>query len=366
MRTIKLTYGVIALFFALTLSANLQAQLTLPRESQQANITQRVGITDISIFYSRPSVKGREIWGKLVPYGMTNLGFGTAEKSPWRAGADENTTIQFSHDVSIEGKPIKAGTYGLHMVPYENGDVTIIFSNNSTSWGSFFYNPEEDALRVTVPSKKIASVELLTFNFDVVTPNSTTVSLKWSTKEIPFKIEVPVTKIVLNNIKNELQNSQGFTNQSWMQAANFSLANGGDLKEALNWVNTSIKGQFFSQKNATNLLLKSRILTKMGRQDEALKIMEEASYMANKRQLNTMGYQMLNQKQYDLALKFFKLNIKNNPKDPNGYDSLGEAYKIMGDKKNAIKNLKKALSLNPSAAVKANSEKLLKELNVKI
>ena len=366
MRTIKLTYGVIALFFALTLSANLQAQLTLPRGSQQANITQRVGITDISIFYSRPSVKGREIWGKLVPYGMTNLGFGTAEKSPWRAGADENTTIQFSHDVSIEGKPIKAGTYGLHMVPYENGDVTIIFSNNSTSWGSFFYNPEEDALRVTVPSKKIASVELLTFNFDVVTPNSTTVSLKWSTKEIPFKIEVPVTKIVLNNIKNELQNSQGFTNQSWMQAANFSLANGGDLKEALNWVNTSIKGQFFSQKNATNLLLKSRILTKMGRQDEALKIMEEASYMANKRQLNTMGYQMLNQKQYDLALKFFKLNIKNNPKDPNGYDSLGEAYKIMGDKKNAIKNLKKALSLNPSAAVKANSEKLLKELNVKI
>jgi len=151
-----------------------------------------------------------------------------------------------------------------------------------------------------------------------------------------------------------------------MQAANFSLANGGDLKEALNWVNTSIKGQFFSQKNATNLLLKSRILTKMGRQDEALKIMEEASSMANKRQLNTMGYQMLNQKQYDLALKFFKLNIKNNPKDPNGYDSLGEAYKIMGDKKNAIKNLKKALSLNPSAAVKANSEKLLKELNVKI
>ena len=366
MRTIKLTYGVIALFFALTLSANLQAQLTLPRGSQQANITQRVGITDISIFYSRPSVKGREIWGKLVPYGMNNLGFGTAEKSPWRAGADENTTIQFSHDVSIEGKPIKAGTYGLHMVPYENGDVTIIFSNNSTSWGSFFYNPEEDALRVTVPSKKIASVELLTFNFDVVTPNSTTVSLKWSTKEIPFKIEVPVTKIVLNNIKNELQNSQGFTNQSWMQAANFSLANGGDLKEALNWVNTSIKGQFFSQKNATNLLLKSRILTKMGRQDEALKIMEEASSMANKRQLNTMGYQMLNQKQYDLALKFFKLNIKNNPKDPNGYDSLGEAYKIMGDKKNAIKNLKKALSLNPSAAVKANSEKLLKELNVKI
>jgi len=172
--------------------------------------------------------------------------------------------------------------------------------------------------------------------------------------------------LVLTNIKNELQNSPGFSNQSWVQAANYALNNGGDLDEALNWVNKSISGQFFSEKKATNLLLKSRILAKMGKRDESIKIIDEASLIANKRELNAMGYQMLNQKQYDLAIKFFKMNIKNDPKDPNSFDSLGEAYKTIGDKKNAIKNLKKALSLNPPAAVKVNSEKLLRALGVKI
>jgi hypothetical protein len=357
----------IAIIVSLLLVSNTSfAQVTLPRGSQQASISQQVGISKITINYSRPSVKGREIWGKLVPYGMNNLGFGTAKESPWRAGANENTTISVSHDVSVEGKALKAGTYGLHIVPFENGDATIIFSNNSTAWGSFFYEPEEDAIRVDVKTKEIDNFELLTFDFSDVSANTTTVSLKWSTKEIPFKIEVPVTELVLANIRKELQNTQGFSNQSYIQAANFALNNGGDLEEALKWVNASISGQFFSQKNANNLLVKSRILEKMGKHDESIKIIEEASSMANKNQLNAMGYQMLNLKQYDLALKFFKLNIKNNPDDANSYDSLGEAYKTMGDKKNAIKNLKKALSLNPPANVKANSEKLLQELGVKI
>ena len=366
MKNIKSTIGIAMLFIFLLIGTTTFAQLNLPRGSQQASVSQRVGITDISIKYSRPSVKGRTIWGALVPYGMNNLGFGTAKESPWRAGADENTTITFSHEVSIDGKTLKAGTYGLHVIPYENGDATIVLSNNSTSWGSYFYNPEEDALRYNVKSNKIDTVEFLTYDFTAVSPNSTTVSLKWSTKEIPFTIDVQVTKIVTKSIKQELQSSPGFSNQSWIQAANFALNNGGDLNEALNWVNASISGQFFSQKNANNLLLKSRILDKMGNQEKSLKVLDEASEMANKRQLNAMGYQMMNQKNYKLALKFFKLNIKNDPKDPNSYDSLGEAYKTMGDKKNAIKNLKKALSMNPPAAVKANSEKLLKELGVKI
>jgi len=366
MKNIKFTLGIAVLTTLFMVSTSSYAQLTLPRGSQKATISQTVGISDISITYSRPSVKGREIWGKLVPYGMNNLGFGTAKESPWRAGADENTVIKFSSDVSIEGKSLKAGTYGLHMVPFENGDVTIIFSSNSTAWGSFFYKPEEDVLKVTVKSNKISNVELLTFDFIDVTANSTTAALKWSTKEIPFKIEVAVSELVLTNIKNELQNSPGFSNQSWVQAANYALNNGGDLDEALNWVNKSISGQFFSEKKATNLLLKSRILAKMGKLDESIKIIDEASLIANKRELNAMGYQMLNQKQYDLAIKFFKMNIKNDPKDPNSFDSLGEAYKTIGDKKNAIKNLKKALSLNPPAAVKVNSEKLLRALGVKI
>ena len=124
------------LLLALILSASaVNGQINAPRGSQHATVTQRVGTSDITINYSRPSVKGREIWGKLVPYGMTNLGFGTATASPWRAGADENTTITFSHDAKVEGKDIKAGTYGLHIEVKEGDKATIILSHDINSWG---------------------------------------------------------------------------------------------------------------------------------------------------------------------------------------------------------------------------------------
>lgn len=348
------------------LSTPASAQLNLPQGSQKATVTQRVGISDISITYSRPSVNGREIWGKLVPYGMNNLGFGTAKESPWRAGANESTTISFTDNVSIEGKEVNAGTYGLFMVVHENDMVDIILSSNSTAWGSYFYKPEEDIIQVSVKSNKTTHTELLTYDFIAFDKTSTTAALQWGEKEINFKIEVPVTEIVLNDIRLKLEGSAGFSNQSWVQAANYSLNNGGDLNEALQWVDASISGNFFSKKSYNNLLAKSRILTKMGKTEEALAYVDEASLMANKNQLNAMGYQMLNQKQNDLAIKFFKMNVKNNPKDPNVYDSLGEGYKAIGDNKNAIKNLKKSLSLNPPPNVKANSEKLLTEMGVKI
>ena len=119
--------------------------------NKKATVTERIGITDVTIHYDRPAVKGREgkIWGKLVHYGYKDLGFGTSKAAPWRAGANENTTFTFSTEVMIEGKPLKAGTYGFFVAMGET-DATIIFSNNSTSWGSFFYNENEDALRATV------------------------------------------------------------------------------------------------------------------------------------------------------------------------------------------------------------------------
>ena len=128
----------LSLFFSITPS---YAQLKTPRGSQQATVNQRVGLTDIYISYSRPQVNKREIRGKLVPYGMNNLGFGTAEQSPWRAGANENTIIKFTNDITLEGTPVKAGKYGLHMVVHENGDADIILSKNYTAWGSYFYDP---------------------------------------------------------------------------------------------------------------------------------------------------------------------------------------------------------------------------------
>lgn len=350
----------------LLLSTDLNAQLDLPRGSQMAKVSQRVGIADITIAYSRPSVNEREIWGKLVPYGMNNLGFGTAKESPWRAGANENTVIKFTDDVKIEGKELAAGKYGLHMVIHENGKADVIFSKNSTAWGSYFYEPSEDALRVEVATNEIPHTEQLTFLFNDVDATSAVAALNWEKKQIPFKIEVEVADMVLADIRKKLQDSPGFNRQTWEQAAAYAMNNGGDLNEALGWVDNAIAGQFYSQKTFNNMAIKSQILVKMGKKDEALAMVDEMASMANMNQMNNLGYQLLNMGEHQKALKYFKLNVKNNPKNANVYDSLGEAYKTIGDKKNAIKNLRKSLSLNPPPPVKANSEKLLKELGVEV
>ncbi|MEZ4792447.1 MAG: DUF2911 domain-containing protein [Gelidibacter sp.] len=354
---------VVAAIIVAMATATANAQLNLPRASQQASVGQTVGITKMQIDYSRPSVNGREIWGKLVPYGMNNLGFGTAKESPWRAGADENTTFSASTDVTIEGKPLKAGVYGLHMIINENDKATIIFSNNSTAWGSFFYKPEEDALRVDVTTKTIPNVEQLTYEFVDVTPNSATAVLNWEKKQIPFKVSVDVNKTVVSDIKDKLQNQPGFSRQTWEQAATYVLNNGGDYKEAEGWIDNAIGGQFYSQKTFNNLAIKAQLEKKQGNSQGYDKIMAEAMSMATENQLNTIGYQMLNAKDYENALKYFKQAIALNPKSPNAYDSLGEYYATVGDKENAIKNFKKSLSLNPPANVKANSEKFLKQLS---
>lgn len=342
------------------------AQLNLPRESQKATVSQRVGITDITIAYSRPHVKGRKVWGDLVPYGMNDLGFGTSKAAPWRAGANENTTFQVTHDVQIEGKTLKAGTYGFHVELKENGTATLIFSNNASSWGSYFYDPKEDVLRVTVATQEAPHCELLAFAFNKVETTTAVASLLWEKKEIPFRIEAPVTRIVLADIREKLRGTAGFSRQSWEQAAQYALNNGGDLNEAMQWISNAIEGQFYSQKTASNLGIKAAIYKKMEQREAYLKTVDEAAEVANTNQLNTLGYQMLNDKEYERALRFFKRNVQNNPADANGYDSLGEAYKTMGDNRNAIKNLQKALTLNPAPNVRSHTVKLLKELGVNI
>jgi hypothetical protein len=356
------TTSAFLIFLFLNFSSIGFAQLNTPRVSQKASVSQTVGITTISINYSRPMVLERKIWGALVPYGMNNLGFGTAAQSPWRAGADENTTITFSTDVIIEGKPLAAGTYGFHMIVEPNDKATVIFSHDADSWGSFFYEESQDALRVEITTKTVPHRELLTYEFNSVTPNSAVISLVWEKKEFPLLVEVDVPKTVLAEMREGFKGEQGFNRQNWENAATYSLNNGGDLNEALVWISNAIEGQFYSQKNANNVAIKAQILSKLGNEAEAEKMYDEAAAMANSAQLNTMGYQMLNAKDFKRALKYFKLNIEKNPKDANGYDSLGEAYQIMGDKANAIKNFKKSLSLNPIPGVKANSEKHLKEL----
>ena len=157
---------LIVIVFTFGLST-LQAQQNVDfiRVSPQATVSQAVGFANVSIDYSRPGVKGRTIYGELVPYGLAQNGFGNGKPMPWRAGANENSKITFSHDAKINGNALKAGKYSLHMLVHED-EWTVIFNNDANAWGSFFYEESNDALRFKVKPQKTHLVEWLMFGFD--------------------------------------------------------------------------------------------------------------------------------------------------------------------------------------------------------
>ncbi|MBV9608687.1 MAG: DUF2911 domain-containing protein, partial [Acidobacteria bacterium] len=205
--------------------------LDLPRPSQHATVIQRVGITDVTVNYHRPLAGNRKIWGSLVPYGQV-----------WRAGANENTTITFSDPVTIEGKPLDKGTYGLHMIPGQD-DWTIIFSKNSTAWGSFTYNEKEDALRVNVKPQPSDMHDALTYDFDNLTANSAAVTLRWDKVAVPFKVGVDVNQIVAQGLPNQLRGLSQYTWFAWDDAGTYLVDNKGDLQQALNYEDRSIQNE---------------------------------------------------------------------------------------------------------------------------
>lgn len=343
--------------------------VTTPRNfSYGAELSQTIGLAKVIINYSRPRVTIRgnnragKIWGQQVPYGLTKITFGGQGEIPWRAGANENTTIEFTDDVKVNGKSMKAGKYGLHIIVNDDKSATWIFSNNSTSWGSFFYREEDDALRIDVQTSNIPHTEVLTYEFIEMGNDYGVLALDWEKKRIPFKIEVDLHKTVLANIRNELRSLQGFGWQGYLSAANYCLTNNINHEEAIKWADQSIT----STKNFNNLSVKARLLLQTGNKSAAFNISDEAAQLATINQLNNMAYQLIGQSEIDKAIEYFKLNVKRNPKDPNVHDSMGEAYKTKGMNKEAIKMFRKALSLNPPANVKANSVKLLKELGIEV
>src|SRR5678810_583132 len=206
--------GVFIVCFQLVFDGVTLGQLTsLPRGgNKRASVSEEIGITDVIIHYSRPGVKKREghIWGELIPAGFSQLGYGFKNPTPWRAGANENTTIEFTTDVKVEGHTLPAGKYGF-FIAYDPSECTLIFSKNSTSWGNFFYDSTEDALRVKVKTMRSEkTVEWLKYEFMNQTENTATIGLQWEKLMIPFKIETDYMKDQLASFRNELRNSKGF------------------------------------------------------------------------------------------------------------------------------------------------------------
>src|SRR5436305_8005663 len=240
--------AALAVTAALGLAGGAAAQspgVTLPPSggNQRQTVAQQIGLVRVSIDYSSPHVhsplgddrKGK-IWGQLVPYGMAGLGFGSCgDQCPWRGGANENTVFTTSHDIKIQGQPLPAGTYGLHFLPGKD-EWTVIFSHNSTSWGSFFYDAKEDALRVKAKPEASDYHEVLAYEFPERRNDQATMALKWENLALPIAITVDnANELYVDNLRRELRSSPGFGWEGWAAAATYCVDNQTNLEEAEKW-----------------------------------------------------------------------------------------------------------------------------------
>lgn len=373
----KLTLTLIA---CMVVSLGL-AQVSTPPGggNQKSVVVQYIGkVPYVKITYNSPDVTGPngqsrkgQIWGNLVPYGFNALGFGSStadNPSPWRAGANENTTIKFSHDVLVEGKELKAGTYGFFVVPVENGPWTLIFSKDNNHWGSFFYTPDNDALRVDVEVQDTEFREWLTYEFIDRQATSATVALIWENKMVPFKIEVKDSdKIHLGAIAAELNNSPGFTFSNYQAAANYASGVGAH-DQALTWADAAISAPFIGQRNFGTMQTKANVLRAAGKTDEATTIMDEAIKMPGATAFAIHGYgrQLIGADMKDKALEVFKYNHKQNDGAwPTNY-GLARGYSAVGNYKQALKYLEIARTKVPEndtingPIIDTNIEKLKK------
>lgn len=348
MKTFNLKRVKYALFAMLMLGATVKAQITVPRAaSPAAEVSQSIGISKITLNYSRPVVNGRQgkIWGQLVPYGYTNLGFGNGGDNPWRAGANENTIITFSDDATIEGKTIAAGAYGLHMAIFENGDVDIILSTNTTSWGSYFYLESEDVLRVKVKSLKHNFTERLTYEFDNITATTANLVLDWEEKRIPFRIEFAVNDIVIAKAKNDMRSTQGFSFQGPLSAAQYTVQNKVALEQGLKWADQAIA----ALKNANTLTVKAQVLFASDKQDEGLAIMDEMMQdpTATVNNYYAYGGQLLGLEMNEKALEVYEKAYKKWNTTFFAQHGMAKGHAALGEYKKALKFEKMVLA-NPT------------------
>lgn len=327
-----------------------QQGLKTPEASPEASVSQTVGVTEMTVHYHRPGVGGRAIWDKLVPYGDV-----------WRAGANENTTVTFSTPVKVGGKPLAAGTYGLHMIPKAK-EWTVIFSNMSVAWGSFTYNEKEDALRVTVsPQPSEAFEERLSYRFDNPTQNAVTLALRWEKLKVPVAIEVDTPAEVMTSMRAQLRGPSQFSWQGWQQAARYWATNGGDIKEAEKMADRALN----MAENFQTLSTRAIVVEKQGDKAAAEELRTQALAKATEADLNQHGYALLADKKLDEAISVFQKNVQAHPASWNVHDSLAEALMAKGDKKAAAESYAKALALVKEEGNKKRIEQTLTRLKAK-
>jgi len=344
--------AVMVLMCSITVLGQETSELSTPPngENEHAEVSQWIGPVKISINYHSPRVHNPEnndrtghIWGELVHYGFVDEGFGPTKGAPWRAGANESTSITFSNDVKVEGKDLKAGTYALFLDVEKNGPWSWIFSNHR-GWGSFQYDPQDDALRVTVTPQDAPFTEFLNYGFDGRRPDSAVAYLQWENKRIPFKIEVPnVNALYVAKMRQELQSWPGFNYQDWQTAAQFCADNKINLEEGLEWadkaINAPFRGATIGHEDFSTLSTKAAVLVAMGRESDADAVMQKALHLPGTDAYSVYAYGMglLRKDDKVKAMKVFTLNQQQHPQE-RFWTALGLArgYTAVGDKKNAI------------------------------
>jgi hypothetical protein len=324
---------VTGLFVGATGATAQSAILNLPRASQHARFTQRIGLTDITVDYHRPLVNGRKIFGGLQAYGQV-----------WRAGANDNTLFEVSDPITINGQPLPKGVYGLHMIPGETSWV-IIFSRNSTSWGSFTYDPAEDALRVTVKPQTIQNHEALSYDFDDPKPNSVVITMRWEKVAVSFNIAVDSPNITAQSLRNQLRSRAQFEWSPWMEAANYLLDNKLSAEEALKYANRSIE----NEDRFENEITKSRALSVLGRTDEALTARNKAIGMGTQLQVQGFARSLQADGRQDEAIELFRINVKKDPNSWVGHNNAARVAVSKGDFETAVKEMKLAATVAPDS-----------------
>jgi tetratricopeptide (TPR) repeat protein len=355
----------------LTTSAFAQLRSLPPSgDNQRSTVTQGIGPVTISIEYSSPNVhapngddRRGKIWGQLVPYGMTDDAFGTCTECPWRAGAKYKTIFTTSHDVKVQGQPLPAGKYGLHMIAGPD-EWTVIFSKNASSWGSFYYDAKDDALRVKTKAAKSEYNEWLTYEFTDRETDHATVALKWEDLQIPFTISVDdIASLHLEATRAELRSDTGFSWQSWVNAADYALSVK-HPKEALEFADAAVNRLFIGQKNFRTLNTLATAQAANGMTTEAAATREEAMNhpTASAIDLHTYGRQLLTEGKKDEALRIWKLNATKHPNEWPVNVGLARGYSAVGKYKEALKYAKLAAAQAPDEMNRKNLEAGIKKL----
>jgi hypothetical protein len=364
---LKLTALVLGLVAAGSLAAQERSEITLPPafngRNQRAEVSQWIGLVKVTIGYHSPNVhapngedRTGHIWGELVRYGLFDEGFGPSTRTPWRAGANETTTITVSHDVQIGGQTLKAGTYALFLLLDEKGPWTWIFSTN-IGWGSFQYDPKFDVARVSATPKAAAFTEFLTYGFDQRGGGSAVAYLQWENQRIDFKIEVPnIDQLYVDQIRKDLLGWPGFSWQNWQAAAQFCADHKINLEEALVWADKAITEVFRNaapgHRDFTTLSTKAAVLAAMNRVEEADRVMDQAlgAEGATPDVIYRYGMTVLRAGRTPRAVAIFERNRVLNPGEK-FFTSLGLArgYTAAGQKAKAIESWEIAIKNVPEA-----------------